>query len=560
MPTKQELLDKGLKLIPVENIEIRKDLDKTTGYDFTVDNNYTFATHDGVYVQDTMAAYIPISEETKDEVKEKMIMSNNLVNPANDGLIAVPNQDVVFGIYVLTNNLLSFMNDKVTYKKTKMTEGRKVFNECLPDDFRPINDNIDKKKLKNILDELKENYDNETIKNCLDAIKKTGFKYSTLYGSTMSLDKFDLSNKNELLEDIYGKESIQEQLKEVQSDHIEEDLSKQFYYSPIIKSGARGDWQQVKQVVLTRGFISNFKGKIMEQPIKGCLVDGLNEQEFFYSTYGCRKGLLDVALNTGNSGYLSRKLIMSMANLQLDYDNDDCGTTDYLDVHVEDEHKAKMLIKRYYVDNNDNLNLITKDNYKDIVGKKIKIRSPVYCRTYGVCRKCYGELETNSKYIGIISAQSLGERATQLVLRTFHTSGVASTSSESDSMEQEDIVSGLSRVTKLLHREVKEYNHHDLIKNLFDVYRTAGGDILHIHFECLVAQLMWHGDDKWRILENRDNLNIEHHSIQSVPEKESWLLSLAFSNPRKAILKGILDSGHYKGIFDKILTGEKLNK
>ena len=509
---------------------------------------------------DSIAAYIPITENTKNEAKEKLLMSNNLVNPANDKLITVPNQDVVFGIYVLTNNLINNLNERVNFKGIKMTKGRMIFNQCLPDDFRAINDNIDKKRLNNILDELKENYSSEVIKECLDNIKKEGFKYSTLYGSTMSLDKFELSNKSSLLEDIYGKETIQEQLREVQSDEIESDLSNQFYYSPIIKSGARGDWQQVKQVVLTRGFISNFKGKIMEEPIKGCLVDGLNEQEFFYSTYGCRKGLLDVALNTGNSGYLSRKLIMAMANLQLDYDNEDCGTTDYLDVHVEDEHKAKMLIKKYYVDNNNNLNLITKDNYKSLIGKKIKIRSPIYCKTYNICRKCYGELETNSKYIGIIAAQSLGERATQLVLRTFHTSGVASTSSDSDSMEQEDIVSGLSRVTKLLHREVKEHSHQELLKNLFDVYRSAGGDLFHVHFECLVAQLMWKGDDKWRILENRDKVNIEHHSIQAVPEKESWLLALAFSNPRKSILKGILNSGHYKGIFDKILSGEKLNQ
>ena len=50
------------------------------------------------------------------------------------------------------------------------------------------------------------------------------------------------------------------------------------------------------------------------------LIDGLTPEEFFISTYGCRKGLLDVALNTGESGYLSRKLNFSCVNLQKDLD------------------------------------------------------------------------------------------------------------------------------------------------------------------------------------------------------------------------------------------------
>ena len=70
---------------------------------------------------------------------------------------------------------------------------------------------------------------------------------------------------------------------------------------------------------------------------------------------------------------------------------------------------------------------------------------------------------------------------------------------------------------------------------------------------------MWHGHHKWRLLEDRDDKAVEYNSVQSVPSHESWLLGLAFSNPKKHILKGILYPGHYKGVMDKILCGERIS-
>jgi DNA-directed RNA polymerase subunit beta' len=180
------------------------------------------------------------------------------------------------------------------------------------------------------------------------------------------------------------------------------------------------------QLVLTRGFVSNFEGEILSTPIKSSLIEGLTEEEFFYSTYGARKGLLDVALNTGTSGYLSRKLIFACANLQLDPTLDDCGTTDFLEVRVTTQRKARMLIRRY-MKTGDSLTLIDKHNFLSLIGKTVEIRSPILCQSDKICRKCYGDLykTINTKFIGIIAAQTLGERSTQLVLRTFHTSGSA---------------------------------------------------------------------------------------------------------------------------------------
>jgi len=67
---------------------------------------------------------------------------------------------------------------------------------------------------------------------------------------------------------------------------------------------------------------------------------------------------------------------------------------------------------------------------------------------------------------------------------------------------------------------------------------------------------MWYKHQKWRLIEDRKHISPEYHSIQSVPNQESWVLSMAFSNPKKAILNGILYEGQYNGAMDKILKGE----
>ena len=94
-----------------------------------------------------------------------------------------------------------------------------------------------------------------------------------------------------------------------------------------------------------------------------------------------------------------------------------------------------------------------------------------------------------------------------------------------------------------------------MVHDLFDVYDR---NVYHVHYECVVSQLMWSGMKKWRLIADREKHQPKFHSIQSVPDQESWMLAMSFSNPRKSILNGIINSGNYRGIMDKILRGEKV--
>jgi len=506
---------------------------------------------------DQMAVYIPLSPEAKQEVQEKLMITKNFSNPANASLSTLPNQDVVLGIYALTTNSFPNLRNLVECKGSLVTESMAIFNKCLPDDYPLVNRVVTKKELIEILTDIKEKYDPETVRVVLDEVKEKGFRYSTLFGASLSLQSCYVPDHEKVRDDLYSPSDVKEQIAKVSGKESETILREKFPYAYMVESGARGSWDQVRQIVLTRGFISNFKGQILKTPVKRSLLDGLTREEFFLSTFGCRKGLLDVALNTGASGYLSRKLVFTAANALVSETVEDCGTTDLLEVYVDSTKKAKMLVGRYYKDASGKLDKITKKNYAQFLGKTIFIRSPIFCRSLEFCHTCYGDLykTLHSRFVGVIAAQSLGETNTQLILRTFHTSGVAVVKGEA-SLKQKDIVADLSAASKLLH-QLEGVNYKDLVHDLFEVYNTSR-EIFSVHIEVIVSEMMWAGNVLWRMAKNRDKITPTYHSVQSVPARQSWLLGFAFSHPKWNLLRGVQYSGEYVGPIDKMLRGERI--
>lgn len=507
---------------------------------------------------DQMAIYVPITEEAIKEAKERLLSTKNLMNPSNGAIITVPAQDIILGSYILTNNLIpdEKLRKIVIFKGKEMTYGQQIFYECFPPEFE-IKDYpfpVTKKELLRILKDFNKftNSDCEKMQIVLDNIKFLGNQYTTIYAPTLSLKSFHIPALQELRDELFKEKDIPTLLKNINDQKILDELKK-FEYSFLISSGARGSWDQARQMLLCRGFISNFQGEIIETPVKHSLLEGLNKEELFISSYGSRKGLLDVAINTGMSGYLSRKMIFACVNVILGKE-EDCGTTDYFQVHVNSEVKAKMLIHRYHYHEGE-LKLITEENCLELLGKTISLRSPILCRTKQICRKCYGKLGDllNSRFIGIIAAQALGETNTQLVLRTFHTSGLANIRGGSHKeMKQVDIISDLSMASKILHSHNGTFE--ELVEQLFNIYNN----IYFVHFEILVSQLLWtKNEKKWRLQENRNEIPYIIKSIQSVPSLESWILGLGFSKPKYHLIRGILKDNEEYGIFDKIIRGER---
>jgi len=515
---------------------------------------------------DQMALYISLYQDTEKESKEKISIMNNLISPSTGKLAVGINQDVVLGLYYLTKENET---KETVFEGIKTTEGRVRFNSILPSRFPFINETLKKKNLTALLNVIAKNCTSEEVKDVLDKIKKLGFKETTKRGVTMSLEGMNFSEAHAIVSKICDdpKLNLQEKYFALQSPEIKEKIRNAFSYSDFIESGSRGSWDQARQLTFCRGFISNSLGEIISTPIKNNLLTGLNREEFFISCYGSRKALLDVALNTGVSGYLTRKLVYCAVNLELGV-NDDCGTTDTLNFVIPAQETedidpiklTKSLIGRWVVehsDGSDHLVQITDDNYRDYIGKQIRLRSPIFCKDEKLCKRCYGTTEKtmHSKYVGVIAAQALGEVATQLTLRTFHVGGIAQMTKGQEDHSQKDIINDLSIVKKALHGHGNR-SYDQLVLDLFKIY-SRHRLLLLVHFECVVSQMMRKGNVRWRISENRNITECEIVSIENVPSKESFLLALAFSKPYNYIVSGVLgESDSTDGILERIMTND----
>lgn len=94
--------NKEIEFIPCEYLNIELDPTITTGYDFTIEDYYTFTTADGLFIYDSMAIYIGSTPEFEKDIKDKLSIWNNLISATNLSAVPVANQDIVLGVFTST--------------------------------------------------------------------------------------------------------------------------------------------------------------------------------------------------------------------------------------------------------------------------------------------------------------------------------------------------------------------------------------------------------------------------------------------------------------------------
>ncbi len=202
-------------------------------------------------------------------------------------------------------------------------------------------------------------------------------------------------------------------------------------------SGARGNISQVRQLVAMRGLMADPQGAILEFPIQSNFREGLTLTEYLISSYGARKGLVDTALRTATSGYLTRRLVDAAQHVVVHIR--DCRTP--LGITIKEKKLEQRLLGRVTLSEivlNSNTTikkntLISQGLARQLAAhsKPVSVRSPLTCiLDTSVCQLCYGadlaqgRLVNIGEAVGIVAGQSIGEPGTQLTMRTFHTGGV----------------------------------------------------------------------------------------------------------------------------------------
>lgn len=336
---------------------------------------------------------------------------------------------------------------------------------------------FDKKRLKNFILWFFHKYGERETVQLVENLKKVGFQYVTKAGISIGIDdlktpfiKHDVINiteqKIKSAEISYQRGNITEIERQQQfidewnliseklKGHVIQFFKATDIFNPIYMmafSGARGNISQIRQLIGMRGLMADPQGQILDFPIRSSFREGLTLTEYLISCYGARKGVVDTALRTATSGYLTRRLVD--VTQQVVIGSQDCHTnrgirfTKLMDgkktlLSLKDRLVGRVLLEDILI-----IDPLTKKESK--IGSKnqeistrlakkicdtsnqILLRSPLACYSKNsVCQLCYGwNLAYNAivsigEAVGVLAAQSIGEPGTQLTMRTFHTGGV----------------------------------------------------------------------------------------------------------------------------------------
>jgi DNA-directed RNA polymerase subunit beta' len=448
---------------------------------------------------DKMSAFVPVSQEAVAEAR-KMVPSFNLFGSSTGNLMFKPTQESMLGLYKLTevskkpskrfsdvgeaanavlkgelslndpitadlSNLDQDFLSKLAASRTTTTLGRLLIYNSLPAEMRDrriLTDpkfKLDKRGLDEVLSTVAREHTND-FSQVADRMKDLGNRHST--GLSISLKDF-VSEKE--IRDPIMQEAAREEAKirasgaskETKDNKIVElytkagkridqkakaraDASDNRMY-PWVKSGARGKWDQYKQMVSTPLLVTDSSGRTVPVPIDRSYSEGLDIGSYWTTMHGARMGTISRVEGTWRPGFMGKQIMQATMDQMVV--SEDCGTKKGIWLPV----RSKDALGRYTVGNiklgvkggkNKGViphgTLVTADVLSRLQNNKVsdvRVRSPLKCsHGKGLCSTCYGSNEYGRPHpvgtnVGIIAAHALGEPATQLSMNAFHSGGVA---------------------------------------------------------------------------------------------------------------------------------------
>ena len=220
-----------------------------------------------------------------------------------------------------------------------------------------LNQTLDKNTTKKLLSWFLDNYSELRLGYFLDEMKSVGFHFATKAGFSLGFDDLRIPDgkervlkqaeleifecENDFLHAKINSATRYQRLLAVwaaASESLKDEVTEYFeetdFLNPLYMmafSGARGNISQVRQLIGMRGLMSDSSGGVIDFPIRSNFREGLSVTEYAISCYGARKGLIDTALRTADSGYLTRRLVDVAQKLVIG--RTDCGTNEYFLMH-----------------------------------------------------------------------------------------------------------------------------------------------------------------------------------------------------------------------------------
>jgi DNA-directed RNA polymerase subunit beta' len=389
---------------------------------------------------DQMAIYHPLTDESQEEAKTRMM---NVRSSSSSRELSIDlSKEIYAGLYLITKDIsvsrppskvsvsdlekITNPFQPVVFKGQVTTAGKAIFNSCFPEDFPFIKDRIDKKILKNIILDVQKKYGDGVIRDIFYNLQQVGFKFATILSPTFGIDDLEIPKEiidlKEKLKDASTEEAanILDLMQSLLKKHL-----KDTGLDVLISSGAGKGWGQPMQILVAKGLVSDAEGRILPS-ISASFSDGLQGKDYMNGSYGARRGIISRVVGTADTGYFSRILAYVLNCVELDRNLKDCKTDRTITLKL-DKDLIYRLKGRYILDRSGSPVLIDNFDPSSLEGKIVKLRSPIFCKSKKICHTCYGESFklTKTPYVGLLAAQTIGERGTQVGMKAFHTGGVA---------------------------------------------------------------------------------------------------------------------------------------
>ena len=412
---------------------------------------------------DEMNIHGPQNEEARAEAEILLNVENNLISPKNNTNLIGTNDDAVTGNYILEESELSGGDaSQLLYQAgvrdaasnvAKQNTGRDIFAKVLP---REHQKGVHSSDFRSEDGEALKKFDKIIGRKKTIALLKKIYSLGTIFlsrnGFTISMNDLDVPKHvkeitsgiidkaeekvQRIIESFYdgsleiipGKSlaetreiKIQQILNEIRTEigkSVKQEFPKESPVNKMINAGSRGSMLNITQIACAVGqqivggerinfgytdrSLSVFKKGDLSPRARGFIYNsfmkGLRPEEFFFGAITGREGLMDTALRTPKSGYLYRRLANALQDLVVAYD----GT-----VRDASNNIVQFI---YGLDGLD------------------------------VSAMHKGQKVASGEAIGVVTAQSFGEPSTQMVLRTFHSAGVA----------EMQVTQGLPRLIEIL--------------------------------------------------------------------------------------------------------------
>lgn len=372
---------------------------------------------------DTMAFHLPLSEQARQEAYTRLHPRHHLFSVAHGGQLLHLAQDIVSGIYLLTTT----------------DEGRQQLGNLGMQ--TPPGTSLDKRTLQEIVERFLRSrlHNPNELKSALqqlDGMMRMAFQKATEHGLSFSIgDLQELCVKQDTRKsEALAVCSDSDNKRGEWSHKLRQALGRQIIDSlerhsnnPVailVRSGARGEAEQLARLC---GAVIGFPEDFRNSPFSN-YVEGLTEREYFEAAREARPDMVYKKIGPALGGDLTRKLVHAAYPLRIVTEK--CEDTQGLSMPCTLFSSLKGRVSAQKISNIVEAGQTVDDEkLKQLSSttKNLQVFSPLTCRAQdGVCQRCYGLDPATGCWaelgapVGLLAAQSIGERATQDFMKAFH--------------------------------------------------------------------------------------------------------------------------------------------